>query len=291
MRWTREYDPENGPSAPRAGRLKAPNHALSARAVVADDERLLRDQLIAALAEVWPTLEIVAQARHGQEAVECVTRFQPDVVFLDIRMPGISGVEAAAQIVQLDLGEVRPAPEIVFVTAFDQYAVQAFERGAVDYVLKPAQPERLRLTVARLQQRLGQEPRGMRPHLQALLHELRAQTGGPGGAPNMLRWIQAGVGSTIQMIPIEEILFFISDEKYTRVQTATTTGLIRTPIRELVDTLDPQAFWQIHRSTVVRVGSIASVYRDERARQLVRMRGWPEPLEVSRSFGGLFKAM
>jgi DNA-binding LytR/AlgR family response regulator len=233
----------------------------------------------------------VAQARHGQEAVECVTRFQPDIVFLDIRMPGISGVEAAAQIVQLDLGEHRLPPEIVFVTAFDQYAVQAFERGAEDYVLKPAQPERLRLTVTRLQQRLGQEPGAVRPHLQALLRELRAQAGGQGGAPKSLHWIQAGVGSTIQMIPIEEVLFFISDEKYTRVQTATTAGLIRTPIRELVDTLDPQAFWQIHRSTVVRVGSIASVYRDERARQLVRVRGWPEPLEVSRSFGGLFKAM
>jgi DNA-binding LytR/AlgR family response regulator len=273
-------------------RLKTPNHGPTARAVVADDERLLREQLIAALAEVWPQLEIVAQARHGQEAIECVTRFRPDVVFLDIRMPGISGVEAAAQIVQLDLGEDRQPPEIVFVTAFDQYAVQAFERGAVDYVLKPAQPERLRLTAARLQQRLGQEPRAVHPHLQALLQELRAQTGAHGGAaPNMLRWIQAGVGSTIQMIPIEEVLFFISDEKYTRVQTATMAGLIRTSIRELVDTLDPQAFWQIHRSTVVRVGSIEGVYRDARARQLVRVRGWPEPLEVSRSFGGLFKAM
>ena len=273
-------------------RLKTPNHGPTARAVVADDERLLREQLIAALAEVWPQLEIVAQARHGQEAIECVTRFRPDVVFLDIRMPGISGVEAAAQIVQLDLGEDRQPPEIVFVTAFDQYAVQAFERGAVDYVLKPAQPERLRLTAARLQQRLGQEPRAVHPHLQALLQELRAPTGGHGGAaPNMLRWIQAGVGSTIQMIPIEEVLFFISDEKYTRVQTATMAGLIRTSIRELVDTLDPQAFWQIHRSTVVRVGSIEGVYRDARARQLVRVRGWPEPLEVSRSFGGLFKAM
>jgi len=273
-------------------RLKTPNHGPTARAVVADDERLLREQLIAALAEVWPQLEIVAQARHGQEAVECVTRFQPDVVFLDIRMPGISGVEAAAQIVQLDLGEDRQPPEMVFVTAFDQYAVQAFERGAVDYVLKPAQPERLRLTVARLQQRLGQGPRTVHPHLQALLQELRAQTSADAGAaPKMLRWIQAGVGSTIQMIPIDDVLFFISDEKYTRVQTATMAGLIRTPIRELVDTLDPQSFWQIHRSTVVRVGSIEGVYRDARARQLVRMRGWPEPLEVSRSFGGLFKAM
>lgn len=258
------------------------------RAIIADDERLLRDQLIGCLREVWPELELVAQARNGQEAVDLVAQFKPDVVFLDIRMPGLTGIEAAAQIIQMDFGADRSPPEIVFVTAFDQYAVQAFERGAVDYVLKPAQPERLRLTVARLQQRLGQDTQAIRPHLQALLFQLRSQSTSNDKA---LRWIQAGVGSTIQMVPIDEVLFFISDEKYTRVQSANITGLIRTSIRELAETLDPQRFWQIHRSTVVNVGAIASVDRDDRGRQMVRLRDWPETLEVSRTFSGLFKAM
>lgn len=267
-----------------------------ARGIVADDERLLRDQLVACLHEVWPELELVAQARNGQEAVALVAELKPDVVFLDIRMPGLTGVEAAAQIIQLDLGLDRHPPEIVFVTAFDQYAVQAFERGAIDYVLKPAQPERLRLTVARLQQRLGKDDPLIRPHLQSLLFELRRQKSALAGSAGTatekpLRWIRAGVGSTIQMVPVDEVLFFISDEKYTRVQSARLTGLIRTPIRELVETLDPDRFWQIHRSTVVNVSAIAGVFRDERGRQLVRLRDWPETLEVSRTFGGLFKAM
>jgi len=258
------------------------------RAIIADDERLLRDQLIGCLREVWPELELVAQARNGQEAVDLVAQFKPDVVFLDIRMPGLTGIEAAAQIIQMVFGADRFPPEIVFVTAFDQYAVQAFERGAVDYVLKPAQPERLRLTVARLQQRLGQDTQAIRPHLQALLFQLRSQSTSNDKA---LRWIQAGVGSTIQMVPIDEVLFFISDEKYTRVQSARTTGLIRTSIRELLETLDPERFWQIHRSTVVNVNAIASVDRDDRGRQLVRLRDWHETLEISRTFSGLFKAM
>jgi DNA-binding LytR/AlgR family response regulator len=258
------------------------------RAIVADDERLLRDQLVAALREVWPELELVAQARNGQEAVDLVAQFKPDVVFLDIRMPGLTGIEAAAQIIQMDFGADRLPPEIVFVTAFDQYAVQAFERGAIDYVLKPAQPERLRLTVARLQQRLGQDTQAIRPHLQALLFQLRHQSASP---EKTLRWIQTGVGSTIQIIPIDEVLFFVSDEKYTRVQSAGTTGLIRTSIRELLETLDPERFWQIHRSTIVNVHAIASVDRDDRGRQLVRLRDWPETLEISRTFSGLFKAM
>jgi len=263
-------------------------HSEQVRAIVADDERLLRDQLVACLGEVWPELELVAQARNGQEAVDLVTQFKPDVVFLDIRMPGLTGIEAAAQIIQLDFGDDRPPPEIVFVTAFDQYAVEAFERGAVDYVLKPAQPERLRLTVARLRQRLGPDTRAIPPHLQSLLFQLGKQRTSP---ERTLRWIQAGVGSTIQMVPIDEVLFFISDEKYTRVQSARTTGLIRTSIRELLETLDPERFWQIHRSTVVNVHAIASVDRDDRGRQLVRLHDWPETLEISRTFSGLFKAM
>ena len=269
-------------------------------AVLADDERLMRDQLRARLAEVWPELQIVAEARNGLEAVQLVQQHRPDVVFLDIRMPGLTGVEAARQIVQLppreghEADEVELPPEIVFITAYDQYAVEAFEQGVADYVLKPAERERLQLTVERIRMRLaarrgeGDAPAG--PPLQQLLHQLAARMN-PGGAPQYLRWIQATVGQAIQMIPVEEVLFFVSDEKYTRVQTAQVEALIRKPIKELVDELDPHLFWQIHRSTMVNVKAIAGVTRDFRGRQIVGVRGHPEKLEVSRSYTGLFKGM
>jgi DNA-binding LytR/AlgR family response regulator len=263
-------------------------------AVIADDERLMREQLRARLAEAWPELQIVAEAKNGAEAVALVDEHRPDLAFLDIRMPGLTGVDAARQIAQLDWPDDRPLPEIVFITAYDQYAVEAFEQGVADYVLKPAERERLQLTVERLKKRLAQRasaegaaaPAGA--PLQQLLHRLAT---GMGNAPTYLRWIQATVGSTIQMIPVEEVLFFISDEKYTRVQTAQIEALIRKPIKELVDELDPQAFWQIHRSTLVNASRIAGVSRDLRGRQLVSVKGHPEKLEVSRSYTGLFKGM
>ena len=270
------------------------------RAVIADDERLMREQLRTRLAEVWPELQIVAEARNGLEAVEMVREHRPEVVFLDIRMPGATGVEAARQIAQLpppdgDEGEDVLLPEIVFITAYDQYAVEAFEQGVADYVLKPAERERLALTVQRIRQRLAARADGSvdappGPHLQALLHQLSARLN-PGQAPQYLQWIQATVGQSIQMIPIEEVLFFISDEKYTRVQTAQVEALIRKPIKELVDELDPRAFWQIHRSTLVAVKAIAGVTRDFRGRQIVSVKGHGEKLEVSRSYTGLFKGM
>ncbi len=264
------------------------------RAVLADDERLMREQLRARLAEVWPALQVVAEARNGQEAVDLVAQHRPEVVFLDIRMPGLTGVEAARQIAQMELGPDELLPEIVFITAYDQYAVEAFEQGVADYVLKPAERERLQTTVQRIQDRLARrgtadEEVGSAP-LQALLHKLSAQMTGV-GQPSYLKWIQANVGTTIQMIPVEDVLFFISDEKYTRVQTAQVEALIRKPIKELVDELDPQQFWQIHRSTLVNVKAIAEVTRDFRGRQLVGVRGHPEKLEVSRSYTGLFKGM
>lgn len=268
-------------------------NAPATRAVLADDERLMRDQLRARLAEVWPELEIVAEARNGQEAVDLVAQHRPEVVFLDIRMPGLTGVEAARQIAQMELGPDELLPEVVFITAYDQYAVEAFEQGVADYVLKPAERERLQTTVGRIQQRLARrgtaDEVGSAP-LQQLLHKLSAQMGGA-GQPAYLKWIQANVGSTIQMVPVEDVLFFISDEKYTRVQTAQVEALIRKPIKELVDELDPQQFWQIHRSTLVNVKAIAEVTRDFRGRQLVGVRGHPEKLEVSRSYTGLFKGM
>lgn len=274
------------------------------RAVLADDERLMREQLRARLAEVWPELDIVAEARHGAEAVAMVKEHRPDLVFLDIRMPGMTGIEAAREIAQLggtdDDGDWDGC-EIVFITAYDEYAVEAFEQGAVDYVLKPAERERLQATVARLKKRLahragagadagaGTNDDHLARPLQQILHKLGQ--GGAGAKLDYLRWIQAAVGSQIQMIPVEDVLFFISDEKYTRVQTATLEALIRKPIKELLEELDPQLFWQIHRSTLVNAKAIAGIGRDLRGRQLVSVKGHPEKLEVSRSYTQLFRGM
>jgi len=267
------------------------------RAVLADDERLMREQLRARLAEAWPELELVAEAKNGSEAVALVAEHRPDIVFLDIRMPGLTGVEAAKQIAQMEVGPDELLPEIVFITAYDQYAVEAFEQGVADYVLKPAERDRLAVTVTRLKKRLAAREGGeaapdaspAQP-LQQLLHQLSAKMN-PGGAPQYLQWIQASVGQAIQMIPVDEVLFFISDEKYTRVQTANLEALIRKPIKELVDELDPKLFWQIHRSTLVNVKAIDGVTRDFRGRQIVAVKGHKEQLEVSRSYLGLFKGM
>jgi DNA-binding LytR/AlgR family response regulator len=272
-------------------------------AVIADDERLLREQLRARLAEVWPELEIVAEAKNGAEAVALVEAHHPDVVFLDIRMPGMTGIEAARAIAQLpvddDDGAAHAAGskpwrgcEIVFITAYDQYAIEAFEQGVVDYVLKPAERQRLQVTVERIRKRLAERTGDEAPDasgMQQLLQKLATRMN-PGTAPR-LKWIQATVGASIQMIPVEDVLFFVSDEKYTRVQTATLEALIRKPIKELVEELDAEVFWQIHRSTLVNTRAIAGVTRDLRGRQLVAVRGHPEKLEVSRSYAGLFKGM
>ena len=273
----------------------------SPTAVIADDERLLREQLSARLGEVWPELEIVGEAKNGTEAVELVETHHPDLVFLDIRMPGMNGIEAARAIAQLPVDEEGAKPEdgrpwrgaeIVFITAYDQYAIEAFEQGVVDYVLKPAERERLRVTVERIRKRLAQrrsDDGAPAAGLQQLLQKLATQIN-PNAAPR-LKWIQATVGQSIQMIPVEDVLFFISDEKYTRVQTASVEALIRKPIKELVDEVDAEMFWQIHRSTLVNTRHIAGVTRDLRGRQLVSVKGHPEKLEVSRSYAGLFKGM
>jgi DNA-binding LytR/AlgR family response regulator len=276
-----------------------PHAAAPVRCVIADDERLMREQLRARLAEVWPELQIVGEAKNGAEAVALVNELHPELVFLDIRMPGLTGVDAARQIAQLPTGDEWDGCEIVFITAYDQYAVEAFEQGVADYVLKPAERERLQVTVGRIQKRLAARRTGdageahdalRQQPLQQLLHKLAANLN-PGGRPEYLRWIQATVGQSIQMIPVDEVLFFISDEKYTRVQTPTVEALIRKPIKELVDELDPNKFWQIHRSTLVNASAIAGVTRDLRGRQIVSVRGHGEKLEVSRSYTGLFKGM
>ena len=254
------------------------------RAVIADDERLMREQLRARLAEVWPELQIVAEAKNGQEAVDLVREHRPDLVFLDIRMPGMTGVEAAR--------EIGDACHIVFITAYSEYAVEAFEQGAVDYVLKPAEPERLAQTVARVKKRLGAQPADLSALLAQLALRLDLPSAStPAAARQNLQWIQASMGQQIRMIPVAEVLFFTSDEKYTRVQTEGYEALIRKPIKELIDELDPEQFWQIHRATIVNTKAIAGVLRDFRGRQLVQLRNHPEKLEVSRNFTHLFKQM
>lgn len=269
------------------------------RALVADDERLLREQLKSRLADVWPDLVVCGEARDGQDAVNQAEALRPDVVFLDIRMPGLTGLEAAREIVTLPSWD----GEIVFVTAYDEYAVAAFEQGALDYLLKPVEAARLAQTALRVKARLAarrarQSVGGSRPAddaaLDALLEKfLRAQQSvqrpAGGEAEQSLRWIQCTAGSTTRLINVNDVLFFRSDEKYTRVQTRDQEALIRTPIRELLPRLDGQQFWQIHRSTVVNVDAIAAVTRDDTGRQRVQINGHPEVLEVSRSFAHLFR--
>jgi DNA-binding LytR/AlgR family response regulator len=249
-------------------------------AIIADDERMMRDQLRSRLEQVWPELEILAEAKNGEEAIQMVATHQPDLVFLDIRMPLKTGLEAAR--------EIGDKTHIVFITAYDQYAIEAFDQGAVDYVLKPADVERLGRTVERLKARLSTT--SVPNDMSTMLAQLAKQMG-IAAKPAYLQWIQASIGQELRLIPVEEILFFQSDEKYTRVQTATYEALIRKPVRDLSEELDPSLFWQIHRSTLVNAKAISGVVRDMRGRHLVQVKGLSEKLEVSRSFVHLFKQM
>ncbi|MFZ6848484.1 LytR/AlgR family response regulator transcription factor [Undibacterium sp. RuRC25W] len=249
-------------------------------AILADDERLMRDQLRSRLEQVWPELTILDEAKNGDEAIQLVEKHHPDFVFLDIRMPVKTGLEAAK--------EIGNKAHIIFITAYDQYAIEAFDHGAVDYVLKPADVERLTKTVERLKSRLNNQTQ---PNDMSLLLNQLAKQMGIVNKPSYLQWIQASIGQELRMIPVEEILFFQSDEKYTRVQTATYEALIRKPVRDLSEELDPALFWQIHRSTLVNAKAISGVVRDLRGRHLVQVKGLNEKLEVSRSFVHLFKQM
>jgi DNA-binding LytR/AlgR family response regulator len=249
-------------------------------AVVADDERLMREQIIGRLKEAWPELVIVGEASNGREAVALAQTHEPDIVFLDISMPGMDGIEAA----QALAGRAH----VVFVTAHDQYAISAFEQGAVDYLLKPAEAERVALTCERLRARLEQKPDPMND----LLAQLSQRLGSGGVKPReYLRWVQASVGANIRMIPTSDILFFRAEDKYTRVQTRSFEALIRKPIKELIDELDPDEFWQIHRATVIRVDAVEQVSRNFRGNQVVHVKGSAEKLEVSRTFNHRFKQM
>ena len=256
-------------------------------ALIADDEAPMRDLLRARLQQAWPDLQIVAEAANGVEAVELGEKLRPDIAFLDIRMPGLSGIEAARRLYERS--------HIVFATAYDQYALDAFEQGALDYLLKPVSAERLATTCARLQARMRARTKADAPPQDigqqlAKLTTLLENKGKP-EKPAYLRWIQAQVGSSLRMVSTREILFFQSDEKYTRVQTAAAEFLIRKTLKELLDELDPDEFWRIHRSTLVRVDAIAEVKRDLRGRQMLKVRGYPGELEVSRNHSYLFQQM
>ena len=252
----------------------------SPTAVVADDERLMREQIVGRLKEAWPELVIVGEAANGSEAIALAQSLEPDIVFLDIRMPGVDGLEAARAL--------AGRAHVVFITAHDEYAIRAFEHGAVDYVLKPAEPERLAVTCARLRARLEHAPDPMTD----LLAQLSQRLAGGAAAPReYMRWVQASVGATLRMIPTRDVLFFRAEDKYTRVQTSTFEALIRKPIKELIDELDPKEFWQIHRATVVRVDAIVEVSRNLRGNQVVHLKGSGEKLEVSRTFNHLFRQM
>jgi DNA-binding LytR/AlgR family response regulator len=249
-------------------------------ALIVDDEAPMRAQLRARLREVWPGLTIAGEAANGVDAVTMAGTLHPDIVFLDIRMPGQSGIEAARHLYN--------RCHIVFVTAYDQYAVDAFEQGAMDYLLKPVVAERLRMTCERLRVRLRMAPQDIGAQLAQLTAILRQ---GEGKKQEYLRWIQAQVGGNLRMISTREVLFFQSDEKYTCVQTAQAELLIRKTLKELADELDPNEFWRIHRSTLVRVDAIAEVTRDMRGRQMLKLRNYPHALEVSRNHSHLFQQM
>ena len=251
-------------------------------AVIAEDEPILRAQLKAKLARMWPELRIVADVGDGEAALEAIEAQQPDLACLDIQMPEMTGVEVARCLA------ANPAvrTHLVFVTAFDQYAVEAFEANAVDYVLKPYTDERLQATVDRLKGRLAMVPPPSQD-LQALVAQISAHLRPAGQA---LQWIKASVGNQLRLIAIDDVLFFQSDEKYTLVATRELDTLIRTPIKEILTGLDDNKFWQIHRSTIVNATAIETVTRDFRGQASVKIKGRPENLTVSRPFSHLFKA-
>ena len=249
--------------------------------IVAEDEALLRQSLVEQLATAWPQLRIVAECEDGAGALEALAEHRPDIAFLDIRMPGLTGLEVATA-----AAEVSPGTRIVFATAYDQYAIDAFEHGAVDYLLKPITPERLAATVQRLQARSGQHDAEA---LAALLARLGAQP--PAGDAPPLTWLTASAGRETRLILVDEVAYFRADNKYTTVMTADGEALLRTPIRELVGLLDPATFKQIHRSTIVNLKAIAGITRDDSGRGTVRLRSRPETLTVSAPFMTLFRHM
>ena len=244
-------------------------------ALVAEDEDVLREELCAHLLMLWPQLRIVAQASSGTEAVQHAEHLRPDVLFLDIQMPGLTGLEVARR--------CGSEAHVVFITAYDSHAVAAFERGAVDYLLKPWMPARLAESVRRIQARMQQSP----PDLDDVLREIAAAV----RPRTYLRWINASAGHEVRIITVDELCYLQADSKYTMVVTAGGEALVRSPLRELSAQLDPAQFWQIHRSTVVNVSAIAAVSRDLRGRVRLRLKARQELLAVSEAHEHLFRSL
>ncbi|QIL69715.1 response regulator transcription factor [Diaphorobacter sp. HDW4B] len=272
----------------------SPSTSSAPRALIAEDEPLLAQSLQQSLAKAWPELQVAGIAEDGLSAVQMALNIRPDVLLLDIRMPGQSGLDAAAEIADA-WPDHTPFPAIVFVTAYDQYAVQAFEAQAMDYLLKPVQPARLAQTVQRLrawwQTRQSHQTTDL---LEQTLQQLRKLQGLPSptqpvSAP--IRILQASVGNQLHMVPVQDVVYFEAADKYVRVLTASHEYLLRTPLKELIPQLDEQRFWQIHRGTVVRAASVAQAQRDESGKLTLLLRERPEKLAVSRLYATRFKAM
>ncbi len=252
-------------------------------AIIVDDEPLLRAQVRDTLAAIWPELQIVAEAGFGQEALKLIATLNPDFAFLDIEMPGMSGLDVAAQ--------VKGQTHVVFVTAYNQYALDAFERGAVDYVLKPASETRLVDTVERLKAR-RYAGTANNPGLDEVLAELKQAMSKSIAIAAEARYtqiVQASIGNQIRMIQVADVLYFQSDAKYTKVVTADGESLLRKPLKDLLEDLDPRDFWQVHRGTVVNIKMVAEAIRDDDSRVTLKLRGYSNLLEVSRTYSHLFR--
>lgn len=259
---------------------------MSLRAIIADDEIHLAEHLKSELTQLWPELEVLALARTGREAARLIETLEPDLAFLDIQMPGLTGLEVAQGIE----GKTR----VVFVTAYDEYAVEAFEAAALDYLLKPLKTERLARTLERVRAALQAPPEADANALAGVLQKLLQGQGAAAGAQESvqrLRYVRAAQGDLMHQIAVDEVLFFQADDKYTVVQTANAEHLIRTPIIDLLAQLDPAKFWQVHRATIINLDHLAGTRRDELSRLFVRIKGHGRELPVSRAYVHLFKAM
>ena len=264
---------------------------MNATALIAEDEPLLAAELQAGLRALWPQLDAGRLAANGPEAVRLALAHRPDVLFLDVRMPGCTGIEAAAEIAE-DWPDGVPLPQVVFVTAYDTYALKAFELAAADYVLKPVRRDRLAVTCQRVQDALAARA-GATPAdpLAALRRLVEAAGAGPAPSGPRVTLLQASAGATLHMVRVDEVVYFEAADKYVRVLTADREHLIRTSLRELLPQLDPQRFWQVHRGTVVRADAIASATRDEAGKLTLALRDRPERLPVSRLYAQRFRAM
>jgi DNA-binding LytR/AlgR family response regulator len=243
-------------------------------ALIAEDEPMLLAQLKSRLAQAWPELAVIAEAANGADALALYDAHRPDIVFLDIRMPVRTGIEVARAL--------EGRSHVVFVTAYDEYAIAAFEEGAVDYILKPVTPERMDKVVARLKSRLAAAPLD----LSSVLAQLAARE-----STGYLKWIRASLGATMKLIKTDDVLYFQAEDKYTRVVTAAGDAHIKKPIKELYEELDPEMFWQVHRATIVNLSFIAKIERDWRDQPVIALRDRAEKLTVSRTFAHRFKTM